>query len=175
VFLKVRKWQGLRALRGQDWDTGGRDSDSERPEQGDFPLALAGLETAVLDACAQESEWPAQVAAGVYAGVDFAIANPQIARVLTVEAALDAGCATRYERLVARLAGFIQVKAPLGTRLPASTDEALVAGIVGLVGDHIRIGRVDRLAELRPELVLLTLLPYLGFAEAQRWANELAE
>jgi hypothetical protein len=55
--------------------------------------------------------------------------------------------------------------------LPASTDEALVAGIVGLVGDHVRIGRVERLAELRPELVLLVLLPYLGFAEAQAWAN----
>ena len=50
-----------------------------------------------------------------------------------------------------------------------------MAGIVGLVGgDHIRIGRVDRLAELRPELVLLTLLPYLGFSEAQRWANQMA-
>ena len=65
-------------------------------------------------------------------------------------------------------------RAPRDTRLPASTDEALVAGIVGLVGDHLRVGRLDRLAELRPELVLLTLLPYLGFTEAQRWANQVA-
>ena len=35
--------------------------------------------------------------------------------------------------------------------------------MVGLVGDHLRIRRLDRLEELRPELVLLTLLPYLGF------------
>ncbi len=62
-------------------------------------------------------------------------------------------------------------RAPVERRLPASTDEALVAGIVGLVGDHVRIGRFERLAELRPELVLLVLLPYLGFAEAQAWAN----
>lgn len=47
----------------------------------------------------------------------------------------------------------------------------LVAGLVGLVGDHLRIGRPERLRELRPELVLLTLLPYLGFIEAQRWAG----
>jgi hypothetical protein len=59
--------------------------------------------------------------------------------------------------------------------LPGSTDEALVAGVVGLVGDHLRIGRVDRLLELRPDLVLLTLLPYLGFSEAQRWANNVAK
>lgn len=130
---------------------------------------------AVLDACgATEEEWPAQIAAGIYAGVDFAIANPAVARSLTLDAAAEANCMSQYERVIGRLTGFIQVKAPAGTRLPASTDEALIAGIVGLVGDHIRIGRLDRLSELRPELVLLTLLPYLGFEEAQRWANQMA-
>jgi len=128
----------------------------------------------VLDACATEDEWPAQIAAGVYAGVNFVIANPSVARALTLDAAAEADCVWRYERVIGRLAGFIQIKAPTGTRLPTSTDEALVAGIVGLVGDHIRIGRVERLAELRPELVLLTLLPYLGFSEAQRWSNRVA-
>lgn len=128
----------------------------------------------MLDACGVEDEWPAQVAAGIYAGVDFAIDNPEVARVLTIDAAVEANCTLRYERIIGRLAGFIQIKAPPDTRLPASTDEALVAGIVGLVGDHLRVGRLDRLAELRPELVLLTLLPYLGFAEAQRWANRMA-
>lgn len=128
----------------------------------------------MLDACAVEGEWPAQVAAAIYAGVDFAIANPNVARALTLDAAAEADCMRRYERVVGRFAGFIQIKAPRDSRLPGSTDEALVAGIVGLVGDHIRIGRLDRLAELRPELVLLTLLPYLGFAEAQRWANQAA-
>ncbi|HEX5711725.1 MAG TPA: hypothetical protein VFX85_00240 [Solirubrobacterales bacterium] len=128
----------------------------------------------MLDACAGEAEWPAQVAAGVYAGVDFAIAHPEIAGSLTLEAALDSDLLRRYERMVGRLAGFMQVRAPVDSRLPPSTDEALVAGIVGLVGDHIRVGRVERLEELRPELVLMTLLPYLGFAEAQRWANDVA-
>ncbi len=128
----------------------------------------------MLDACTAESEWPARIAAGVYAGVDFAIANPAVARALTIDAAVEADCMRRYERVIGRLAGFIQVNAPAGTRLPASTDEALVAGIVGLVGDHIRVGRFDRLAELRPELVLLTLLPYLGFSEAKEWANKTA-
>lgn len=128
----------------------------------------------MLDACAREDEWPAQVAAGVYAGVDFAIAHPEAAASVTLKAASDSDSLHRYERVVGRLAGFIRVRAPVGSRLPASTDEALVAGIVGLVGDHIRVGRVERLRELRPELVLMTLLPYLGFAESQEWANEVA-
>jgi hypothetical protein len=134
-------------------------------------VALDELETEILRACCTESQWPAQIAAGVYAGVDFAIARPYLATELAAEARPD----SLYGRLIGRLAGFIRVNAPTGARLPASTDEALVAGMVGLVGDHIRIGRVDRLAELRPELVLLTLLPYLGFEQAQSWANRAAD
>lgn len=161
-------------LTGANGEINGGGSARPSDGSGQFPIALAGLETAVLDACAVEGEWPAQIAAAIYAGVDFAIANPAVARELTIDAAAEADCMRRYERVIGRLAGFIQIKAPRDSRLPGSTDEALMAGIVGLVGDHIRIGRLDRLAELRPELVLLTLLPYLGFAEAQRWANETA-
>lgn len=160
-------------MTGENGDTSGVGDAPPEGAPAEFTLALAGLEKALLDACAAQGEWPAQVAAAIYAGVDFAIANPSVARALTVEAAAEAGGMGRYEHVIGRLAGFIQIKAPRDSRLPASTDEALVAGIVGLVGDHIRIGRPDRLAELRPELVLLALLPYLGFAEAQRWANRL--
>jgi hypothetical protein len=143
------------------------------PREG-LPLALADLETAMLDACGAEDEWPAQIAAGICAGVDFAIANPAIASTLVIDDLADDSSSGHYERIIGRFAGLIRIKAPLDARLPGSTDEALVAGIVGLVGDHIRIGRLDRLAELRPELVLLALLPYLGFSEAQRWANQAA-
>jgi hypothetical protein len=134
-----------------------------------FPLALVNLETAVLDACAGEVEWPAQVTAGICAGVDYAIAHPQVVETLASDARSGADL-SRYESLIGRLAGFLRARAPL-QRLPSAPDEALVAGMVGLVGDHLRIGRYDRLAELRADLVLLTLLPYLGFAEAQQWAN----
>ena len=139
-----------------------------------LPLALANLEGAVLEACSSEEEWPAQVAAGIYAGVDYAIAHPEVAESLSYDATGGPESLRRYESVIGRLTGFLRVKAPTSTRLPGSTDEALVAGMVGLVGDHLRIGRLDRLEELRPELVLLTLLPYLGFSEAQKWANQVA-
>jgi hypothetical protein len=136
-----------------------------------FRRSLAGLEAAILDACAGLEEWPARVAAGVYAGIDFVVCNPEAARELTALAVPPSEFRSRYEALIGRLAGFLRVRAPQDQRLPGSTDEAVVAGVVGLVGDHLRIGRLDRLTELSPDLVLLTLLPYLGFAEAQRWAN----
>jgi hypothetical protein len=137
-----------------------------------YPLALANLETAVLQACAAEGEWPGRVAAGIYAGVDYAIANPEVAEALASDASPGTDTLRRYETVIGRLAGFLRANAPISQRLPESTDEALVAGIVGLVGDHLRLGRLDRLAELRPDLVLLMLLPYLGFSEAQKWAND---
>jgi hypothetical protein len=140
-----------------------------------FPLALANLETAILDGCASEDEWPAAIAAGICAGIDYAIAHPEVAETLAFNAPAGSDSLRRYESVIGRLAGFLRAKAPLDGRLPGATDEALVAGMVGLVGDHLRIGRQDRLEELRPELVLLTLLPYLGFAEAQKWANQVAK
>ncbi|HYQ77533.1 MAG TPA: hypothetical protein VEP91_00300 [Solirubrobacterales bacterium] len=135
---------------------------------------FANLEAAMLNACAGEEEWPAQVAAGICAGVDYAIAHPEVAEVLALEPRRESDTLNRYEGIIGRLTGFLRVKAPQMERFPGSTDEALVAGMVGLVGDHLRIGRLDRLEELRPELVLLTLLPYLGFGEAQKWANRVA-
>jgi hypothetical protein len=139
------------------------------------PAGLGNLEAAVLAACAEEGEWPAGVAAGIYAGVDFAIAHPEVAETLASETAPETDTLRRYETAIGRLAGFWRARAPIDDRLPGATDEALVAGIVGLVGDHLRIGRLDRLEELRPELVLLTLLPYLGFDEAKRWVDEAAK
>jgi hypothetical protein len=140
-----------------------------------LPPALADLENVVLKACSEEQEWPAQVAAGIYAGVDFAIAHPGVTDSLLGDHGNPSDNTKLYESVIGRLAGFLRVQAPVGQRLPGSTDEALVAGVVGLVGDHLRIGRVDRLIELRPDLVLLTLLPYLGFSEAQQWANDVAK
>ncbi|HSK49123.1 MAG TPA: hypothetical protein VK889_01375 [Solirubrobacterales bacterium] len=136
-----------------------------------LPPALARLEATLVDACAEPAEWPAQIAAGVYAGVDYVIANPAL---IQLELLDQTDGITFYEGVIARFAQLIRLRAPIQRRLPGSTDEALVASIVGLVGDHVRVGRLDRLAELRPELVLLTLLPYLGFADAQRWANQTA-
>lgn len=134
-------------------------------------LALAELEAVIRKACAAQAQWPAGVVAGIYAGVDYAIYHPEVAGTLATEAHAVLDRPRGYESLVSRLAGILRASASQVKRLPGATDEALVGGMVGLVGDHLRVGRVDRLRELRPELVLLTLLPYLGFDEAKRWAD----
>ncbi len=144
-------------------------------EEEDFAKALGRIETVVVDACAEESHWPAQITAGVCAGVDFVVANPGVVKSLAIDPAANRGFRGRYERVVKRLTGLIHDQAPEGTRPSAVTSEALVGGMIGLIGDHLRVGRADRLADLRPDLVLLALLPYLDFGEAQFWANRAAE
>jgi hypothetical protein len=135
------------------------------------PGELVQLEEIVLGACAGEADWPARIAAGVYAGVDFAIAHPEVLEGLYSDLESEAENIAHYEEVIRRFTGYLQHQAPVGERLPGSTDTALLGGIVGLVGDHLRLGRTERLAELRPDLVLLVLLPYLGFAEAKSWAD----
>lgn len=141
----------------------------------ELPKVFVDLESAIHGACAAPPEWPAGVAAAIYAGVDFAISHPELVERLDDEGGPGGASSLGYDLVISRLTHFLRERAPAEDRLPGSTDEALVAGVVGLVGDHLRIGKADRLTEMRPDLVLLTLLPYLGFAEARRWANELAE
>jgi hypothetical protein len=139
-----------------------------------FGQLLGELEASVTVACTRQDEWPAQIAAGIYAGVEFAIGHPSVVDALLVFESLEKASQSGYTMTIERLAALISRDAPADSRLPGSTDEALVAGIVGLVGDHVRIGRFEALEALRPDLVLLALLPYLGFAGAQDWANRSA-
>jgi hypothetical protein len=139
-----------------------------------FGRLLGDLEATVAAACERQDEWPKRVAAGIYAGVGYAIENPIVVDAMSVFEGLERAPDREYTGTIERLAGLISRDAPADSRLPVSTDEALVAGIVGVVGDHVRIGRREALEGLRPDLVLLALLPYLGFSGAQDWANRLA-
>ncbi|HTT94427.1 MAG TPA: hypothetical protein VMF55_07125 [Solirubrobacterales bacterium] len=146
-----------------------------RSGQGEaFGRLLDELEADVATACGRREEWPAQVGAGIYAGVDFAIGHPSVVDALLVLETTEKSPTSGYTGMIERLARLISRDAPEGSRLPGSTDEALVAGIVGLVGDHVRVGRFEALEALRPDLVLIALLPYLGFEEAREWANRFA-
>jgi hypothetical protein len=135
---------------------------------------LSELEAVVVAACDGRPEWPEKVGAGIVAGVEFSIEHPSVVDALMLAGWPQSASGSAYAGIIARLAGLISRDAPSGSRLPGSTDEALVAGIVGLVGDHVRIGRLEALRRLEPDLVLLALLPHLGFEEARDWANRFA-
>jgi hypothetical protein len=139
----------------------------------DYSTSLAELRATVLAACEREEEWPAKLAAGVYAALDFAVADPPAARALTIDGRVkDEGDV--YRRMIAGFAEQLAELAPDDERLPATNDQATVGSIASIVADHVRSERLDRLGTIAPELVHLALLPYLGFDEAKRWTQETA-
>jgi hypothetical protein len=139
-----------------------------------FDAARPRLHQAVLAACPPEAEWPARVAAAIYAVLDFALAEPDAIGALTQDALLHRpGGAERFLGLIAEFAELLRATAPADPQLPDSTEQALVGGVAMIITDHLREGRLERLREAGPELVELSLQPYLGRAAARRAARSL--
>lgn len=139
----------------------------------DFSSGLERLENVIGEACSRQEEWPARVAAGIRAALDFAVTEPDAARTLAIEVR-----ATDFEgdylSMIEQLSQRLAAEAPPEQDLSVSTDQALVGGIATVVADHLRAGREAELIRVAPELVYLTLLPYVGFDEAKRWSDSVA-
>jgi AcrR family transcriptional regulator len=102
-------------------------------------------------------------------------ADPMAARIVLVEAATAGpGGLGRYEQTLDSLLPALRVGrslAPAGDELPASLEEASVAGTAWLLRDRLVSGRVKKVAELLPELAAIVIGPYLGEAAARRLAS----
>jgi hypothetical protein len=136
----------------------------------DFSSSYKHLESAVRRACAREDEWPAKVAAGIRAAVDFCVSNPGAAEVLAIETRTARGHG-EYLQMVDGFSRILEGESASRERHPGPTDEALVGAIASIVAHHLRSERLDRLEQSIPELVCLALLPYLGFDGAKGWAD----
>jgi hypothetical protein len=141
----------------------------------EFSGAVGRLQVAVLEACQLEKTWPAKVAAGVAATVEFAAAQPEVVRLLTIESLIqrpDGG--ERYSRTIEHFAELLRAEAPQDRRRPKSTEQALVGGVGRVLAEHLRSGDFDGLCRSVPELVELLLVPYIGRAEARSWGQKAA-
>jgi hypothetical protein len=150
--------------------------DDIRNSPGDFPAAFSGavgrLQVAVLEACREQKQWPAKVAAAIAAALDFAAAEPESVQLLTVEALIqrpDGG--RRYVQTIEHFADLLRAEAPVDERRPKSTEQALVGGVATTITDRMRHGTPSELQAAIPELVEFVLLPYVGGSEAKRWAS----
>lgn len=141
-----------------------------------FSAAVARLQVAVLEACREQHLWPAKIAAAVAAAIEFAAREPESVRLLAVDALLrrpDGG--QRYVRTIEHFAELLRAEAPVDERRPRTTEQALVGGIVTTVADRMRHETPDQLRATAPELVEFVLLPYIGPAEAKKWAEWVAQ
>jgi AcrR family transcriptional regulator len=146
-------------------------SDKEQCFLAAYDLVVERLLVEVKDAYSQgDVPWPERLAAALRALISLYMAEPDFARLITVEV-LGAG----HEALAHRDAALRQFAIffePGAASLPvAPSDRQLLvqAGIGGLyeiLYAQIIEGRTEHLPELLPELLYCVLVPYLGHAGA---------
>jgi AcrR family transcriptional regulator len=128
-----------------------------------FTRLIEGIEAA----CVDDADWPEKVRAGIGAVLQFAVAEPEAARLVGVHTfASGPEGAERVLDSRARLATLLGPGRQYGTlaaQLPELTERALVGAIWMLVGGRLIQGTPEeQLTELEPQLIELALIPYLG-------------
>lgn len=131
---------------------------------------LGELRASLIAACRARREWPDKVAAGVCAALDFAAADPDRALVLLARDGEGNSEARAYQQTVDCVNRLLDGVVP-ATASPAAASAGSVPGIAMIVCDHLRAERADGLGRIGPALVQFALQPYLGYAEAKRWAD----
>jgi AcrR family transcriptional regulator len=120
-------------------------------------------------------EWPQQVRAALATMLRFLAGEPELARVCMIEPIAAGGeIAARHRESMQGFVEILKAGRPQhsGERpLPEATEATLVGGIISLIVREINAGRAEQLEELLPDLVELTLAPYLGADEAARQAK----
>jgi AcrR family transcriptional regulator len=121
-------------------------------------------------------EWPQKVRAALGTMLRFLAGEPDLAKVCMIEPVAAGGEIAARHR--ASMQGFVEIlKAGRpehsGERpLPEATEATLVGGIVSLIVREINAGRTEKLEGLLPDLVELTLAPYLGTEQAAKLARQ---
>lgn len=140
-----------------------------------FDLIVAHLREAATAAAEPYAEWPDRVRARLAAVLDVFAANPDLAR-FTLLAPPRAGSeiAERYRRAMdeglAELTEGIPADAA-ASQLSRAAQHALVGGGAALIVGKVEAGEGESLPDLLPDLLELTLTPFLGRSEAVRLAR----
>jgi len=117
-------------------------------------------------ACEAQPSWPLKVKVGIGLTLDLAAASPARARFLMVDYLTDDPLLIRQGvEARDRLGGMLAASRPESPRegaLPGITEQALVGGLAGVILARLVSGEAEHLPALAPDLVELTLLPYLG-------------
>lgn len=140
-----------------------------------FLAAYAMIEAHVLDtmlgAPGAGEPWPERVRARLVALLDVLSRDPAVSRFFLVEPLAAGGeISARYREAMRLLAQTLRPEPPPSQLDMDVRDQALIGGIATLIVRRLNAGGVDRLPELLPDLVELSLAPYLGREETKRQA-----
>ena len=119
--------------------------------------------------------WPDQIVVGLETFLELVLAEPARARLCLV-AAKAAGVAAfaRYQAMLESVAPKLREGrelSPRAERLPDGLEVGIAGGIAWVVYQRLVNGKAEELRALLPEIVQLTLTPYIGEQEARRTAQ----
>lgn len=141
----------------------------------DTVMAQTRAEIDAAVAAQADAPWPAQVAAALRALFGAFLADPLIARASIVEApTVGPIIIERYERAMTALSPLLRQgreQSPQRDELPDSLENTLAGGVLWSAYQRLIVGEADRIEALLPEAVEFVLRPYIGEAEAARWAK----
>jgi len=123
-----------------------------------------------------ERPWEEQIAAGLGIFLEMAVRERARAKLVLVEAqAAGSASLARYQALLESVAPKLREGRDLNPRaaaLPDGLEVAIAGGLAWLVHQRLASDRIDGLEALLPEMLQVTLTPYLGETEAGRAAEE---
>jgi AcrR family transcriptional regulator len=122
-----------------------------------------------------ERPWPDQIGAALEIFLEMVVTEQARAKLCIVEAQAAGGAAlARYQAMLESVAPKLREGRelnPRAERLPDGLEVAIAGGLAWLVHQRLVSGRVDGLKELLPEMLQVTLTPYVGEVEAARAAE----
>ena len=122
-----------------------------------------------------ELPWPEQIASGLEILLEMVVREEARAKLCLVEAQAAGGPALeRYQAMLEGVAPKLRegrALSPRAERLPDGLEVSIAGGIAWLVHQRLVAGRAEDLKGLLPEMLQVTLTPYVGEAEAARAAE----
>lgn len=123
----------------------------------------------------RERPWIEQISHGLEITLEMIVREPARARLCIVESQAAGGEAlARYQGMLERIAPKLREGRehnPRSMRLPDGLEPAIAGGLAWLVHQRLIADQVDEIKGLLPEMLQVTLTPYVGEVEAARAAD----
>jgi len=122
-----------------------------------------------------EQPWAEQISAGLEIFLEMVVNEEARARLCIVEAQAAGGASmARYQAMLEAVAPKLRegrAHNPRAGRLPDGLEVAILGGLAWLVHQRLVEDRADEIKGLLPEMLQVTLTPYVGEVEAGRAAD----
>jgi AcrR family transcriptional regulator len=140
-----------------------------------FDESVAAAKEVFAELLDPEQPWEEQVSAGLEIFLEMVVNERARAKLCIVEAqAAGTASLARYQEMLESAAPKLRQGRefnPRASRLPDGLEVAIAGGIVWLVHQRLIADDVDGLMALLPEMLQVTLTPYVGEIEAGRAAD----